>query len=500
MSLIKNESIKGTIISYLGAFLGMLIVVFIMPKYLSSEQIGLMRLINDSALFFASIAMFGGSYSLMYFYPKFSNDTKRVNSLFSIVLFYALLGYIILLGCFYFFKDSIFAFYNENSQVLFKYTIIFFPLIFLSIIQFLFEAFSNNLLKISFPKFLKEISNRILIIISILLYYHDVITFNTLMVFQLLIVLVNTIALVYYVIKYSNNVFDYKLLLFPNYEDSKQILIYGFFLVLGVMGSILANKLDSFILSSTANGLSKNGVYTTSLFIITMIEMPARSLLSITTPIISEALNVNDLNKVKVLYKKTSNTLYFIATYIFLCIWCNADNIFGIMPNGNEFIAGKYVLLLLGISKLFDSVTSINLVIVNNSKYYKYSLFFQLILGVFTIFTAYLFIPKYGILGAAISTAISIFVYQLIITIFIFIKYKILPFSIISLKITFILIVSYIIIYFIPSNSNNIIGIIVNVTILSIIYILMIFKVNISEEIRNLMSNILQRFRLFFKR
>lgn len=483
MGIIIRQSIKGTIISYLGAFLGMLLVIFIMPYFLSSEQIGILRLLTDAASFFAILSMFGGSYSLIYFYPKHSNAAHSTNGFFTLVFMLSMLGYMMLVIGFTFFKNSIIQFYGDNGEKLAMYFTIFLPLVLVNIIQLLLEAHANNLLRIVVPKVLREIFSRIGIILCILLYYFKIIDFYTLLSLQVGIVGFNVVLLILYVRKISNHSFTLNYKSLPDTNAKKDIIKYSMFLVLGVMGSILANKLDSFILSGTTNGLSKNGIFTTSLFIITMIEIPGRSLLGISTPIITESLANNDIDNINKLYKKTSTTLFLLGSFIFLCIWANADNLFAIMPNGNEYKAGKLVLLFLGISKLLDAVTSINLIIISNSKYYKYSLLFQLLLGATTILTAYLLIPKYGINGAALSTAISIFVYQSIITLFVWIKYKIIPFSLQSLIILLLILITIGIMYFIPDLGNAYLNIFLKVLLVGIFYLFALIKFNLSDEL-----------------
>jgi hypothetical protein len=182
------------------------------------------------------------------------------------------------------------------------------------------------------------------------------------------------------------------------------------------------------------NGLSKNGVYTTALFIATIIEIPGRAIGAIAVPVISSALKENDIPKIGGLYKNSSTIQFTVGLFLFLAIWLNVDNIFGIMPHGAEFAAGKYTILFIGIAKLFDAVTSVNMTILLNSKYYRITLLLILVLGGLTICTNLILIPKFGLTGAAMATAFSILLYQVIATSYLYFKFKILPFSISTLK------------------------------------------------------------------
>jgi len=61
---------------------------------------------------------------------------------------------------------------------------------------------------------------------------------------------------------------------------------------------------------------------------------------------------------------------------LFLGIWCNIDSIFELIPNGEIYSPGKWVVFYIGLSKLFDMATGVNQEIVGTSKYYKIDLLF----------------------------------------------------------------------------------------------------------------------------
>ena len=69
-----------------------------------------------------------------------------------------------------------------------------------------------------------------------------------------------------------------------------------------------------------------------------------------------------------------------IGGFLFILIWGNVNNIFQIMPHGEIYQKGKYVIFLIGISKVFDAATGINAAILSYSKYYYYLLIFIFLL------------------------------------------------------------------------------------------------------------------------
>ena len=63
----------------------------------------------------------------------------------------------------------------------------------------------------------------------------------------------------------------------------------------------------------------------------------------------------------------------------------------------------------IALAQIFNGLTGVNGAIIINSKYYKYELITNIFLVFITLITNYFFIKIYGIEGAAIATAISIF-------------------------------------------------------------------------------------------
>ena len=112
----------------------------------------------------------------------------------------------------------------------------------------------------------------------------------------------------------------------------------------------------------------------------------------------------------------------------FLCIWVNIDHVFELLPK--KFSSGKLVVFYIGLAQLFNISTGVNGAIITNTKYYRFDLYTSVLLAIITVIANLLLIPRFGIDGAAMATAISIFLFNL--TRLIVVKYKlnIQPFSV----------------------------------------------------------------------
>ena len=191
-------------------------------------------------------------------------------------------------------------------------------------------------------------------------------------------------------------------------ELKKQYFKYSGFLILAVLSSGIMHQLDIFMLSNVKDqGLYSVGIYTIAFYMANVIEMPSRSIQSISTPIAASALKAGDFEQANHLYQKVSINQLMISSFLFLLIWVNIDNIYTIIPNGDTFSQGKYVVLFLGLSKIIATTLGFGGVLIQFSRYYYWGLFIAFFVTILTIGTNLYFIPKMGVAGAAFATLIA---------------------------------------------------------------------------------------------
>ena len=135
---------------------------------------------------------------------------------------------------------------------------------------------------------------------------------------------------------------------------------------------------------------------------------------------------------------------------LFILIWTNIDNIFSLIPNSEIYSQGKYVVLFIGIAKLFDMLMGINAEIILMSKYYRINIAIMIFLIVAAVALNYWLIPIYGITGAAIATAFSIFFYNTMRYLLLFVTEGLQPFNQKTLGGLIILVFLFLIGYYFP--------------------------------------------------
>ena len=100
-----------------------------------------------------------------------------------------------------------------------------------------------------------------------------------------------------------------------------------------------------------------------------------------------------------------------VSLTIFYLIWINLPTLYGLIPNGDSYVRGTGVVLLLGLAKVTNSSLSIATDLLNYSRHYPWSLVFIAILTASVVLMNSWFISLWGIDGSAAATLLGYVVY-----------------------------------------------------------------------------------------
>lgn len=480
-----NQSIWSTVIIYTGIFIGFINSIFLFPKFLSTEQIGLIRQIISAVFILIPITTFGSGTTYTKFYPIFQKNYKQKSEFLSFQLFTIILSFCIIFLVINIFLNDIKNLFTEKSNLLFEYQNLFFSLLFVLSLSSLFESYLRARFNTVLSNYVNGVSNRFLTSITILLLSLNYIDFNILLNLQLFIYVIGVLIL----ITFSNYVDKITIKIsFNNIKKSiNKILNFGSFSSLGAFSNILVMNVDVLMVTSIL-GLSETGIYTTAFYIGMIIEIPRRAISQISIPFISENIIKNRFDKIEKNYKDVSLHQMIIGAFFLLIIIVNLDDIYSLIPNSENFISGKNVVLIIGISKLIQMSFSYNSELISLSKYYKFTVIAVFILAFFTISLNIILIPELGMIGAAYSSLISILIFNIVKFMFIKKKMNLSPFS---TKSVLILILSFCLFYlsnFIPDIENNFINIILKSFIITFFYFFIVISLNISKDLNFLLK------------
>ena len=439
MGIIQKDALRTAFLSYLGIGIGTINRAVLFVICLSTEQIGLVNLIVSVGLLFAQMANLGSVSSILKFFPYFKNDNKKHHGFIPFMSLYVLAGISICLIVFFVFKSDIQHLYIQKSPLFVKYYNWVLPIGIAYVFFQFFDSHLRSLQKNILSVFVFEVVLRLIISALLLLVYFNLISFEQFVIWNSLIYVVPTIILAFYLMRLGELDFSLKHLKISS--KYKQILFqYSSYNYLNNVGVILITTLDVMMIAQII-GLSATGVYSTVFFLVSAVQVPYKSILKVATPIVAEQWKYRKLDEMQELYKKVSSVSLIFGFFSFLIIWLNADLIFSIP--GKEFLEGIWVFLFLMVGRLTDMYCGINGLIFVTSKKYKYEIYFTIFMILAVYFLNLIFIPRWGIAGAAISTAIAIMIYNFGRVIFIFKVYKIHPFSIQQFKLLLLAILTY---------------------------------------------------------
>ncbi len=481
MGIIKKQAVQNTIISYVGAVVGYFNVLVLFPYAFSPEEIGLTKVLQNAATLFVPVAQLGITTAIIRYFPFFKLDEQKKKAFFLYSIIISLAGFCFFTLGFLLLRSNIVDFYISESPLLVEFFYLIIPLVFFLVFFGTFEAFANSNYKTGISIFLRDILLRVITTVLAVLYIFEVISFTH---FIWLLVLGYGIVLLGLML-YLNRIGEFKIgndFSFLKGGFFKEIFGYSLYVLLGSTGALLVSNIDVLMIGSLL-GLKQTGIYAIGFAIASIIDIPRRAIKQIVDPFVSLAIKNENYDEIKDLYFKVSINQLIIGSLIILGIWANIDSIFRLMPNGATYEMGKYVALLLMLTKLMDMSASINGEIIGYSKYYKFNIVSIVILAGLTIATNLIFIPLYGINGAAVATLLSLLSFNILKFVFIKIKFGIQPFNLNTIKIVVIGVICYFMTLWLPHFENVFLDIAFNSVLILLVFIPLVFFLKVSEEV-----------------
>jgi len=238
-------------------------------------------------------------------------------------------------------------------------------------------------------------------------------------------------------------------------------------------------------------GLPKGGIYTTTILFGMLVSIPSRTVRKISLTLMSEAWKEDDHEKVFDLYQKSCITLFIIGFLILLGVWTNIDNILQILPH--EYSIGKWAILWSCITNLIEMTVGSAGSLIGTSKHYKVQTYQSIMLVGFLVITNYIFIPIWGLTGAAFATTMSFLTYNSIRHFYIMYRWKMQPYGKEFIYVMILGIATYVIVYFIPHFPFYMIDAVMRSALVCILFGLSVYFMKISPEINNTIEGLLKK-------
>ncbi|WP_394972188.1 lipopolysaccharide biosynthesis protein [uncultured Croceitalea sp.] len=483
MGIVLKQSLRNTTITYVGFAIGAINILFLYTKILPDEYYGLVGVILATAAILMPLLAFGIQNTMVKFYSSQKEEEK--DSFLTLMLFSPLLTLLPIAFGTWVFYDEIGNFLAQKNPIVRDYVWYIFLVGFALAYFEVFYAWCKVHLKSVFGNFLKEVFVRILVMILLIFYHFEFISLDFFLKALVVSYLIRTLILKLYAYSIRRPRLNFN---FP--KETKSILSYSLLIILGGSAALILLEIDKFMINQFVE-IENVAYYSVAVFIATVIIVPSRAMHNITYPLTAELLNSNKLPELSKLYQKTSLTLFIASGILFLLIVLNLEELHQLLPEA--YRGGFYIVLLIGLAKVFDSLLGNNNAILYNSKYYKTVLLFGVCLAVLTILLNLWLIPSMGIEGAALASFSAICLFNLLKLWYVNAKFKIQPFTTATGKVLGTLVVLGVLFSYLHFSFHPIINIILKSVLLVVIYAGILYRFKISEDVNGVLSKLFNR-------
>ena len=484
MGIVLNQSLKNTIITYIGFAIGGISTIFLFPSILGKTYYGLSNYILSCANVIMPLFAIGMQNTLVKFYSQCKTEKEQNQFLSFSVLFPLVLTIpLLLLGLFFY--DEISLFVTKKNPIV-KEFIYLIPFIGLCMAYFeIFYAWARVHMHSVFGNFIKEVGLRLFSLVALVGMYLGWITAIEFIYLTAGIYFVALLITMLYAFRVKKPDFQLSI---PH--NVKGILEYTFYIILS--GSVANLLLDGDkIMLNQYMDIGNIAFYSVATYIALVISVPSRAMHQIVYPITAKLMHENKHDELNDLYKKTSVNLQIVGGFVMLCIFVNIDQLYEMLPK--DYAGGIWIVFIIGLSKYFDLILGNNNAIIFNSKYYRMVLFLGLMLVFFTIVLNMIFIPLYGITGSAIATLLSITIYSVAKLMFVVKRMHLYPFTIQTIYSILITAILFLLFYFWKFPFHPIIGIVLKSILVTILYVYINYRFSISKEINQVLNSLIKK-------
>jgi O-antigen/teichoic acid export membrane protein len=481
MGSIGKQSIASSFIIYTGFIVGAINNWIFTSGHFTPEQYGLTRILFDIGYTLFALANLG-TVSIMYrFYPYYRDRLPmEKRDLFGKATLVSLAGFVVVGICLFLFKDLYIRKFVGNSPMLVQYFYVIYPFTLFFLLFSLVEAQAWNQHAAVATTFFKEFVLRVLTSFIIVLFLLHWLNFDQfILAFSFLFGLI-ALGLFLYLKKKHRIVFTIKTS-FVTRRMSKRMVPFGIFVFLISFCSVLGKTFDTILISSVLD-LSFVGIFTFITYLTSIMEAPQRGLIAASIPVIAQAWKDKDLGRINRIYKKSAINMLLFSGFIFGLIALNFHNAFAIFHLDPLYLQGETAFLLLGLSKITELGTGVNSQIIVTSRYWRVDFLTNVLLLVILIPLNYLLVRQMGINGIALATLIAYLLFNAVRFSFIWMKFRMQPFSWKTLVTIGILLVNFFVVRYFVKAESPFLEAVFQSTVYTALTAFMILKLKVSED------------------
>lgn len=483
MGIVLKQSFKNTIITFAAFGVGGVNALFLYTSFLTDEYYGLVTYLLSTANLLMPLTAFGVQYSIVKFFSSYTTKLERDKFLSSSML----LPLIIALPFGFFgtvFYEQISNYLSIKNPIIKDFTWVIYLVAIATAYFEIFYAWAKVQMQSVFGNILKEMFSRIAVMILLILVLLEIIDQVEFIYYLTGAYFIRMFLMMVYALKLYKPTFTFQL---P--ENYKEVFKYASYIILaGSAGAILLD-IDKFMIPQK-EAIAMTAYYSVGVYIASVIEAPGRAMAQIVQPITAKALNENNSTEIKNLYKSTSINLLLICGLFFLLINLNINQAYLLIDE--KYSDGILVVLMISIAKLYTMSLGNNGAIISNSKYYKILLPYAIGMALSVYFLNDWLISVYSMNGAALSTLIVLLFFNTVKIWYVKKKFNIIPFTRKTIYLLLILGAVYGLFFFWNFNFHPIINIGLKSILITLLYLVLVFKMNISSDINTIINKFIK--------
>ena len=496
MGIIQKQGFKSSFYIMIGFVIGAVNLLVLFPLFFSKTDQGLIRAMIDigaTLSVFCTLGTLPVVYKFFPFYNQYLGAKK--NELPFITLVVNLIGFGILLLIGWQQKDFIIRKLGKSPSLAENFNYVYIYTFFLLMFYWL-ESFAWGLQKGVVTNFLKETIIRIITTILILAFGFKFINLATFIALFSCIYAIPTLVLLSNLIQSNKwSISNFKISSVTRRLRGRMIS-FALFVFAGQFFNLLARTNDTFLIFGL-RGLSDTGIFAIATYVSAILEIPQRSLTSITIPVLAESWKNKDLANIKHIYHKSVSNLLAIGILLFGLVWLNIENLVAFLnwisnKQGGGYDALTKLIFILGLAKLIDLGTGVNSQIISTSNYWRFDFYTNVFYIILSLPLNYYLIKNYGLEGLAFSNLVALTLYNCVRFGFLYKKFNLQPYTWKHGIFLFLSIGIMLLVHQIPSNSNFVINIGIQSFTYGIAFYGLAYWINPAPEILDFFNDLIR--------
>lgn len=478
-----KQAFLFTLINYIGVLIGVVSTVLIYPQ--DKELLGIIRFVDACAQIIFPIIVLGSTHALINFYPKLSEYLQGKlfsYSMLSMIKLTIGVGVVLLLG----------SYVYDGAEM--RYVVMGFVLAISMAYIELFRRQATNLQRLSFPTFFEKIIPKIALPTVFLIVVYGSFSIDKAVWYYVVSYYIIAIVIGAYIYRHFKFNWHWKYDDLFTYVGKKEYYAYSLFAFAGSFGSFFAFRVDSLMIPYFIS-YEANGTYNIGVTLASTLAIPATGVFALYAPIISDLIKRAELRTLNMKYKEVARNLFFIGMLLFSCVAVGIEPLFQLLPTYDKLAPSLPVIYLLGINVVINMSTGFNTEIISYSKYYRFNLVSILSLMVLNVVLNYVLLAytDLGIFGVGLASLLSLTLFNIAKTYYIYQKMKLWPFDTNFFKLLLLMVTFVVVIFSIPNSFHPLLVLVLKVGLVIILNVIVLLKTNWVIGIKSMLDKLLRK-------